>query len=60
VDPFLVPFVGSLEEMIAELEAVTTREGLLKPGQQVVIVCSFPVGKVRPPNMALLHTMGES
>jgi pyruvate kinase len=60
VDPFLVPFVGSLEEMIAELEAVATRGGLLKPGQQVVIVCSFPVGKVRPPNMALLHTIGES
>ena len=60
VDPFLVPFVDSLEEMIAELEAVASREGLFTPGQQVVIVCSFPVGAVRPPNMALLHTIGES
>ena len=23
-----------------------------------VIVCSFPVGEVRPPNMAFLHAVG--
>jgi len=28
-------------------------------GEQVVLVCGFPVGAVRPPNMALLHTVGE-
>jgi len=60
VDPFLVPFVNSLEEMLAELDAVAAREGLFGPGQQVVIVCSFPVGAVRPPNMAMLHTVGKS
>jgi len=25
----------------------------------VVLVCGFPVGAIRPPNMALLHTVGE-
>ena len=28
-------------------------------GDQVVMVCGFPVGAIRPPNMALLHTVGE-
>lgn len=60
VEPYLVPFVSSLEEMLAELEAVAEREGLFRPGQQVVVVCSFPVGAVRPPNMAMLHTIGKS
>jgi hypothetical protein len=31
----------------------------VQPGDQVVLVCGFPVGAVRPPNMALLHTIGE-
>ena len=25
----------------------------------VSLVCGFPVGAIRPPNMALLHTVGE-
>jgi hypothetical protein len=29
-------------------------------GDQVVLVCGFPVGALRPPNMALLHTVGEN
>jgi hypothetical protein len=24
-----------------------------------VLVCGFPVGAIRPPNMALLHTVGQ-
>jgi len=28
-------------------------------GDQVILVCGFPVGAVRPPNMALLHNVGE-
>jgi pyruvate kinase len=60
VDPFLVTFVDSLEEMVAELEAVAAHERLFEPGQQAVIVCSFPVGEVRPPNMAMLHTIGKT
>jgi pyruvate kinase len=58
VKPYLVPFAHSLEEMLGSLESVAAREAMLKPGQQVVVVCSFPVGEVRPPNMALLHTLG--
>jgi pyruvate kinase len=58
VRPFFVPFVHSLEQMLASLESVAAASGTLRPGQQVVVVCSFPVGEVRPPNMALLHTLG--
>jgi hypothetical protein len=29
------------------------------PGDQVVLVCGFPVGAMVAPNMALLHTVGE-
>jgi len=25
----------------------------------VVLVCGFPIGSMRPPNMALLHNVGE-
>jgi pyruvate kinase len=57
VRPFVVPFARSLEHMLTSLEEVAARESLLRPGQQVVVVCSFPVGEVRPPNMALLHTI---
>jgi hypothetical protein len=28
-------------------------------GMQVVIICGYPVESIRPPNMALLHTLGE-
>jgi hypothetical protein len=32
---------------------------VVQAGDQVVLVCGFPVGALRPPNMALLHTVGE-
>jgi pyruvate kinase len=57
--PYLVPFVNSLEEMIDHVDhALMNSEGV-QLGDQVVLVCGFPVGAVRPPNMALLHTVGE-
>jgi pyruvate kinase len=58
VYPQLVPFVNTLEEMIQQVDSAILKSGL-EPGQQVVLVCGFPVGAMRPPNMALLHTVGE-
>ncbi|MBN1454571.1 MAG: pyruvate kinase [Anaerolineales bacterium] len=58
VQPQLMPFVNTLEEMIQQVDAEMMKSGI-KPGQQVVLVCGFPVGAMRPPNMALLHTVGE-
>jgi hypothetical protein len=31
----------------------------IKPGQQVVLICGYPVSDVRPTNLALLHTVGS-
>lgn len=58
VYPQLVPFVSTLEDMIQYVDAAMMKSGF-EPGQQVVLVCGFPVGAMRPPNMALLHTIGE-
>ena len=57
--PQLVPFVNSLEEMIDHVDKALMRSDVVQVGDQVVLVCGFPVGAVRPPNMALLHTVGE-
>jgi len=57
--PQLVPFVNSLEEMIDHLDRALMNSEVVQSGDQVVLICGFPVGAVRPPNMALLHNVGE-
>ena len=59
VRPQQVEFVNTVEEMLDHVEADLLRSLVVQPGDQVVLVCGFPVGAVRPPNMALLHTIGE-
>ena len=59
VDPQQVQFVNTLEEMLDHVDSALTRSDVVGLGDQVVLVCGFPVGAVRPPNMALLHTVGE-
>ena len=58
VYPQLVPFVYTLEAMIGYVDAALMQSGI-QQGDQVVMVCGFPVGSMRPPNMALLHNVGE-
>jgi pyruvate kinase len=60
VRPQLVPFSNSLEEMIDHVDSELMRSDVVQMGDQVVLVCGFPVGAIRPPNMALLHTVGEN
>ncbi len=60
VRPQLVEFANSLEEMLNLVDAALMRSEVVQIGDQVVLVCGFPVGAVRPPNMALLHTVGEN
>ena len=59
VNPQQVPFANSLEEMLGFVDTALMRSEVVQSGEQVVLVCGFPVGAVRPPNMALLHTVGE-
>ena len=58
--PQLVPFSNSLEEMIDHVDSELMRSDVVQLGDQVVLICGFPVGAIRPPNMALLHTVGEN
>ncbi len=59
IRPEIVPFVNSVEEMLDHVDHALMRSQVVQAGDQVVLVCGFPVGAVRPPNMALLHTVGE-
>jgi len=59
VIPHLVPFADTVEDMIHHVETAMLENQTVQPGQQVVLVCGFPVGALRSPNMALLHTVGS-
>lgn len=59
VRPFLVPFAHSVEDMIGNVEPILLENGLGKKGQQAIVVCGYPVGRMCPPNLALLHTIGS-
>jgi pyruvate kinase len=60
VTPFLVPYASTVESMLAHVEAAAVASLILKPGQQIVLISGFPVGAMRTPNFALLHTVGEN
>ena len=57
--PHLISYVNSLEEMTRQVDAALMQTGNLKEGDRVVLVCGFPVGALRAPNIALLHTIGQ-
>jgi len=58
VRPQQVAFSNTLEEMLDHVDLALTKSDVVKLGDQVVLVCGFPVGAIRPPNMALLHSVG--
>lgn len=58
VQPNLVKYAKTMDDMLSEVDAVLLKSGI-KPGQQVVLVCGFPIGEQRPPNMALIHNVGS-
>jgi pyruvate kinase len=59
VTPFLIPYASTVETMLAHVEAAAVANFVLTPGQQIVLISGFPVGAMRQPNFALLHTLGE-
>ena len=59
VNPVLVPFAHSLEEMVHSVDNYLITHKNLKVGEQVVLISGFPVGAMRLPNLALLHSVGE-
>lgn len=59
VIPYLIPHANTIDEMLKAVEGALMASQTLQLGQQVVLICGFPVNEVRPTNMALLHTIGE-
>ncbi len=59
VRPHLIPRAEDMETMLAHVESAMVAETPVQPGQQVVLICGYPVGSMRPTNLALLHTVRE-
>jgi pyruvate kinase len=59
VIPILVPYADTLEAMLKDVEKAIVNATPIRPGQQVVLLSGFPIGAMRPPNVALLHTIGD-
>jgi pyruvate kinase len=57
VEPHVVPLANSVEAMIVDVEQVIRGTGRARPGQQIVLVASLPVGAMGPANFTLLHTL---
>jgi pyruvate kinase len=57
VTPYLVPEVETVEAMLQVVESTLITSSSLRPGQQIILICGFPVGAHRAPNLALLHTV---
>lgn len=60
VVPYLVPHAETIEAMLGAVEAAMITSTSIQPGQQVVLICGYPIHSVRPTNLALLHTVGET
>jgi pyruvate kinase len=58
VTPHFVPRVDTIEEMLRVVEEAMLSRGSIQPGQQVVLICGYPITANRPTNLAMLHTVG--
>ena len=59
VFPVLIPFANTIEEVIHHVDDALLSSSNFRKGQQVVLVCGFPIQSVRKTNLTLLHTVGE-
>lgn len=59
VYPNLIPQADTIEEMLQVVETAMVASSSIQAGQQVVVICGFPVSQIRPTNLALLYTIGE-
>ena len=59
VRPVLVPMEKTIREMINNASHYLLETEKFAPTKQVVVIGGFPAEAIRPPNMALLHTLGE-
>ncbi len=59
VIPHLVPWADTMEQLLAHVEAGLLAETPVQRGQQVVLICGFPIDQMRPSNLVMLHTVGQ-
>ncbi len=59
VTPYHIPCCYSVEDMIQSVESNLLESQSIQNGQQIVLLSSLPVGAMRPPNFAFLHTIGK-
>jgi pyruvate kinase len=59
VTAMLVPYASTVESMLDHVDNAIIASTNLNTGEQVVMISGFPVGAMRPPNFALLHTIGD-
>jgi pyruvate kinase len=60
VQPFHVKHSETFEEMISSVKSVILATSTVKAGQQIVIVCGYPIQESLPANMALLYTIEQA
>jgi pyruvate kinase len=54
---YQVPMAHSVEDMINRVRDACLTSGIVRSGEQVVVVASLPVGAMGPPNFTLLNTI---
>jgi len=55
--PYLIPHAESIEEMISHVDTIVIEGTPVEAGQEIVLIAGFPIHKMVPPNLALLHTV---
>jgi pyruvate kinase len=59
IRPYLIPHAETIEEMISHVDNVVLKDTPVEIGQEIVLIAGFPIDKMVPPNLALLHTIQE-
>lgn len=57
VHPYLIDNADSIEEMLSIINHRLLQSQRFNIGEQVVVVCGFPIAKYRPANLTMLHTI---
>ncbi len=55
--PYLTLQAATIEEMIDHVDTAVIEGTPVEPGQEIVLIAGFPIDKMVPPNLALLHTV---
>ena len=59
VEPRLIPFVESAEEMISSIDALLIADGTTEPGDHLVFIAGTPSTRLGTTNLLKLHSVGD-